>query len=504
MDRNDLPPASAPACLAWLPLAGAVSAQSLQEHLPGRSGPEVLARLGQWLEELVEHEQYPLQRWIEAIEQIDRLAQLHQFRLVPQQLEPQRLQSLCASELWQSTMAYWQQRDEALLHCLLRANPARSGRGSPIDLAPVLSSLMSNLSRQYKILLLSRQQVDERIWRDLGHAYLLAESRGLVDVRPRQEMLKVLMLAMAAPDALPPIQQHLAERITAHLAGHFAFGNQPGPACSFSFDLTLRRPPTRQPVDSVSPETGRLRFFGAGSAMPALQDLSTQLSQRGSLQRQIALGGDFLSADILATVQHLSRHWADLRPARREEREVAGASLTVLPGLLAALGWLARQKPDETLEPPSSPKTEYWQALDRSQHGFGAMLPDRPADWLTVGALVALWPEAGGSARMGVVRRVSAAADDSWRTGVELLGQQALRVTLHPYLPRFGGQGQAAGQAAILLSQEPDRAELLLPAGVLEHADGLLMQAGGRSYRIESPATVMKGRDYRLVRYCRA
>lgn len=61
-----------------------------------------------------------------------------------------------------------------------------------------------------------------------------------------------------------------------------------------------------------------------------------------------------------------------------------------------------------------------------------------------------------------------------------------------------------AGQAAVLLSPPPDgtdQAEPLLPAGIFEHAASLHMLLDSGSYRLEPPATLGQGRDYRQVRY---
>lgn len=505
MDPNAAPAPSS-ASLAWLSPGQAVTVRALQGQLAGRSAPEVLAQLGQWLAELVRHEPYPLERWVEAVEQIDRLAELHRFRLVPQHLVAQSLSKLCDSDLWRATQAYWRQLDAACLHCLLR-KPGAAG-GQP-DLTPVLCRLLHNLARQHKGLLLAKRPIEPRIWRDLGHGYLLAESRGLTErpcrlpdgrpsgTTPRQELLKVLMLAVATPDALSAVQLHVAERLTACLAGHFALDSRPGPGCGFSFDPTQPVAPAR--LQTSSPGAAR-RFFGAGSAIPALQGLALQLRRRGGLPPEAALGGEFQPADILAAITQLERQWADVRPARRDERAAGRARLIVVPGLMAAIGWLA----DDGLEPPRSPRTEHWEIFDHSRQGFGAWLPDQPAGWLSVGALMAVRTQAGTAVRMGVARRITAVPGGRWQVGVELLGQQAQRVTLHPDLPRQDSDGLPAGQAAILLSPSPakaDGAELLLPAGILEHAASLQLWLGPDRYRLESPVTIGQGRDYRQVRY---
>lgn len=506
MDPNAAPVPS-PASLAWLSPGQAVTARALQEQLTGHGSPAVLAQLGQWLAELVRHEQYPLERWLDAVEQIDRLAELHRFRLVPQHLVAQNLQKLCDSDLWRATQTYRQRLDEACLHCLLRQPGA--GGGQPPDLTPVLCRLLRNLARQHKSLLLASRPVEPRIWRDLGHAYLLAESWGLAErqcrlpdggpsgTTPRQELLKLLMLAVATPDALSPVQLHVAERLAACLAGHFVLDSRPGPGCGFCFDLARELAPAR--LQASNPGAARQRFFGAGSAIPALQGLTLQLHRRGSLPPEAALGGEFQPADILAAITQLERQWADARPARRDERAAGRARLIVVPGLMAAIGWLA----GGGLESPRSPRTELWEVIDHSRHGFGALLPDRPAGWLSVGALMAVRVEAGTAVRMGLTRRITATPDGRWHVGVELLGQQAQRVTLHPDL-RQDSDGLPAGQAAILLSPPPtrtDAAELLLPAGILEHAASLQMRLGPDRYRLESPVTIGQGRDYRQVRY---
>ncbi len=493
-------------------LEGSVPVQSLGERLPVGSALAALRQLSQSLAELVELTQCPLEHWLDMIGQIEKLAEYHQLRLVPQYLDAQRMRKLSESELWHTTFGYWQQLGNAYLNCLQRYQAAPDeARDFRPRLPLVLTRLLNTLARQYQGSLLRYARVDERIWRDLGQCYLLAESWGLAEQRcvlhdgrpgestPRQELLKTLMLAMAAPDALLPAQLHISERLAAHLSPHFALHATVGPGCTFCFDLSLHQPPKRAPGSMAAANAPLLRFFGAGTSALPLQKLIAQAQQHGQLTREVGLDGEFSRADLLAALHHLERHWADARPARRSEREPALSRMTVLPGLLPALRWLGQLQGSGKGEAPIPPRAESWVVSDRSEGGFGAMLPVQPGDWLAVGTLIVTRPENSAALRMGLLRRITADSGTQHHVGIELIGQQAVRVALHQSAGHM-----TDGQAAILLSLRPDEhhaVELLLTPDALKPVRSLQMQLGTRRFRIEAPETVEQGRDYRRVRY---
>lgn len=501
-------------------LEGCVSVQSLKELLPAGSALAALGQLRQWLAELVELRQCPLEHWLELIGQIEKLAEYHQLRLVPQYLDAQRMRKLSESEIWRTTFGYWQQLGNAYLQCLLRYQAAPDGvRDSRfrLPLVLVLTRLLHTLARQHEWSLLRYAHVEERIWRDLGQCYLLAESWGLAERRcilhegrpgestPRQELLKTLMLSMAAPDALPPAQLYIAERLSAHLSPYFALHATADPGCAFCFDLSLHQPPTRVSGGAAAATAPLSRFFGAGTSAPALQKLIAQAQQHGQLIQEVGLGSEFSRADLLAALRHLERHWTDARPARRSKREPTLSRMTVLPGLLPALRWMGQLQEGGRDAVPIPPRAESWVISDHSEKGFSATLTALPSDWLAVGTLIGTRAQSAAAMRMGLLRRITAEADAHYRIGVELIGQQAVRVTLHPStLPHQDGAPLSKGQAAILLSLRPDQqsaVELLLPPDALKPVRRLQMQLGTRRFIIETPELVEQGQDYRRVRY---
>lgn len=498
-------------------LEGPVSTQSLKELLPASSSLAALEQLRQWLGELVALGNCPLEHCLDVIEQVDKLADLYQLRLVPQYLDTQRMRKIGESEIWQTTFAYWHQLGDAYRHCLLRFQAAPDElRDFRPHLPLVLTRLLHNLSRQHYWTLLRYAHLDGRIWHELGQSYLLAESWGLADRHaalhpgragestPKQELLKTLMLAMAAPEALPPTQLYIAERVAARLGSQFALHATAGPGCTFCFDLSLHQPPRRAQGGAAAVTAPLLRFFGAGTSALGLQKLLAAARQPEQLQRELGLHSELSPDDMLKTLQHLERHWADARPARRSEREHVMSRLTVLPGLLPALHWLGELQKSGAAETPINPRAENWVVSDHSAGGFGAILPAQPSDWLSVGTLIITRLEGSAAPRVGLLKRITTDNGTDYRVGVELIGQQAARVTLHPTLTAPSEGLASIGQAAILLSLKPDEqggVDLLLPPHALTSTRHLKMQVGSKIFIIDSPVTVGQGPDYRLVRY---
>lgn len=488
----------------------------LADQLPQGDSQTVLRKITEWLAEIVQTPDIPLQQQLDAIDRLDRIAKSHQLNLIPAYLDTPRMRKLSESRLWTASFGFWQALGDAYLHCLERFQAAEEGaKDFRHNLPMVTCRILRALTVQLKWTLLRYARVEDRIWRDLGRTFLLASNWGFSTRRStiypgshgettaQEELLKALMLTISSPDALTPVQLHVAERIVAHFGNRFALHTTSGPGCTFVFDLSMHTAPARS-RKGASP-TPLLRFFGQGTATEFLNLMIEHLQQHGSLPPDTTqLGSTVDPAIVESVLQHLARCWSDTAVARRGRRQEIVTRLTVVPGFGATAGWLKEMLDKDTVEIDNPHESESWIVLDSSDDGCGALIPALLADWLAIGTLVGLRRETATECRMGILRRISPDIYDQHHVGIQHLGEQAVPVELFPATAKSAENPAHAGEPAILISRRPDSRgiiELLMKPGSFNYAESLQMRYIDRLYKIDKVGLVEKGNDYKRVAY---
>lgn len=495
--------------------SGLLNANTLVEQLPKGDSVAVLQKVTEWLAQIVQIPDFPLQEQLDVIDVIDRLAKNHQFNLVPEYLDTPRMRKLSESQIWTTSFEFWQALSDAYMHCLNRFQAMEDGsKEFKANLPRVSGRIIRSLALQLKWTLLRYGRVEDRLWRDLGRTYLLAANWGFAIRRSaiypgrhgestvQEEVLKALMLSISAPNSLSPLQQHVAERVIAHFGSRFALHSTPGPGCTFIFDLSMHAAPTRAHKGSVPAPL--IRFFGPGTALEGLHQLSGYLKQHAALPVDTGIGDNYDVKVIESVLEHLGKHWTDSAVPRRGKRSSVMTRLTVVPGFADAVGWLDGKfnLPIKAQSPVAS--SESWVVFDASDGGFGAVIPTQPADWMEIGALVAVQAESAQNYRMGILRRIAKEANDECRVGIEFVGEQAVPVTLLPLSSQAAPASVVQAESAILLSRQPDAQgviELLLKAGRLSYVKARQMKLRGQVFVVEQQHVIDRGRDYQLVAF---
>jgi hypothetical protein len=124
-----------------------------------------------------------------------------------------------------------------------------------------------------------------------------------------------------------------------------------------------------------------------------------------------------------------------------------------------------------------------------------------PADWLKVGALLALQPEGGDNWLVGIVRRYHRATESDARVGIETLARQAVAVELRQ---RTASSYAAVGGVPALLVLEdsaPGEVRAVLPPMTFDLRESLEYTAGGKRHLLAPVALVEQTADFELARY---
>jgi hypothetical protein len=483
--------------------------------LPSGNSLRALEEMTGWLNSISETPGLELRNRLEAVDLLDRSAKNHQFKLAPEYLEAPRLQKFYESRLWNTSFGFWKALGQGYLQCIEHYERKDPGSDALIpDLPMVMGRAARTLALQTKWILLRYGLIEERIWRDLGRAYLLAENQGLAARRAQiypgkhgestvqEEFLKAVMLMSSAPDGLAPVSVHIAERAVAHFARRFVL--QPTPAgCSFCFDLARGEPPARVAAQAGFAPT--VRFFGAGAAAEELRALSRVIREKDGVPADINLGGQFDRRTVTPVLKHLEQHWGDKIPERGAQRREIATRVTVVPGYSDTLAWVQAVADETSLEFSDPRRAESWIVFNASDGGYGAVVPQTKGDWLHVGGLVGLRTETSNLCRIGIVRRMTRDQYDQRRVGIQVLDAVTVPVVLSRSAPAPSAEGTRPAEHALLLSSRPEpqgEVALVLRSGTFAAMRPLHMVLAEEAYTLEPVELIEAGEDFDWAR-CR-
>jgi hypothetical protein len=222
--------------------------------------------------------------------------------------------------------------------------------------------------------------------------------------------------------------------------------------------------------------------------------------ERGSdIPAEINLGGQYDPKTLIPVLRHLAVYLAPIPPQRKHDRHRIKHRMAVLNGLVNAYAVFS----GELAGKPGSPQMESWVAEDVSRGGFGAVVSDMPADWLKVGAVLAMQPAGGENWLLGIVRRYHRLSDRTARVGIETLARQALAVEVKP---RAASSYAALPGVPTLIIEEGCAAgevHVLLPPTHFDLRETLEYTVLGKRYALSPVALLEQTTDIDLARYRR-
>ncbi len=490
------------------PLADPRELKRIVAELPKDNAFKALDEIAGWLESLLASDGIPVDRVYEAAQQLDEAAQPLLKRLSREYLHTPRLPRNEEKRLWSINCGFWTLAAAVYERCL--PSPDDKGRvpESAKWLLPALSArLISAYGARLKWEQFHYGPSHNDVWRGLGQALLLAEQAGVAgkavaipggggSTSPQQEYVKAMVFQAASMDSLLPLEIELAERLIAHFLSGFIFSVSVEHDSVYWVDLAQSQPPLRMArMPNVAVPTQR--FFKPGSAHAAMLELLGRLERGGDVPAEINLGGQYYGKTLVPVLRHLTAYLAPVPPQRRHDRHRVKHRLSVLNGLINAFVVFSREFGGR----PAGLQIESWVVDNVSRGGFGAVLSDIPAEWLKIGALVAMQPEGGDNWLLGVVRRYHRESDKEARVGIESLARQVFSTELKPRTA--SSYAAVAGIPSLVLQDgnEAGEVRVVLPPSSFDLRESLEYQAGDRLQQLLPVALIEQTSDYELARY---
>lgn len=489
------------------PLAYIKTAQQILEGIQKSDAPNALQELTGWIESIVElADDFRLDHAFTVLRMFDEAAQPYARKLLRDYFTLQTLSKFQENRLWTVLNNFYAQNELAYHDVLKRyRNRERGASAIKEDMAIVGARGIAALSGRLKLATARYAMVEPMLWSRLVDFYSHAEANAYQNViagrypgvpgetSVTQEFAALLVWYGVNAGNQTPLQEHIAERLIAHVSKSLSVYNQFDGESPFFIDMAQPTPPMRATVDlTLHPS---MRFIGTGEALNPLNDL-LKILDKGIVPNGIYFYGATYEADLIReNLCHLIENLTQPHPTRRNPRRKINVNLKVANGFFKML-----QQTDTGLN-FGRDAGEIWDVEDISSTGFRSVVPVARTEGVKIGSLIGSKPENVQNWGAGIVRRLSRDTRNNLHIGVEVLSTQVNCVYLADmHNPDHGTQ------VAMYLNRPNDisgEAWLLMKPGTFSPNRSLNMDVDGKDFLLLPLSLVEKGDDYDLVRFRR-
>ena len=325
-----------------------------------------------------------------------------------------------------------------------------------------------------------------------------------------QELLRLLMLHVSAPDMLAPVEIECADRAVERLGAEFTL-RQPGVADNpFCFEPASELAPTRS---KRQPAAATTRHFGPGIGYESLEHIAKQPSA-AKFEDFRPFGKDIAPRVQLSTVQHLLTFWRVDCPYAPPAHEPASGTMHVVHGYDRIWQEISRApggKRELSLaatSPSVAQPAETWQLRGVGGGELAAEVPLESRSWLKCGEVIGLSVHDGAEHWVGMVRRIHALPDGRLQADISLMSRAPQAHTLRKVLGK--GEDRVFTEAsakqfgvslvrALILADgtEPGRpANFMLPPESWAEACVFELQSDAESRHLRGLQIVRRWDDY--------
>lgn len=362
-----------------------------------------------------------------------------------------------------------------------------------------------------KLHLVHYSRMPRKLWRVAYKIHSSAEKHGFATTSVHapsghqgmtsveQELLRMLMLQVSAPDMMTPQQIEAADRAVERLGAEFTL-RQPGVTDNpFCYDPESQFPPRRAKGRNPLPESAR--YFGPGMGYDTLEHMVRQLGS--AKPEQFTLFGKDLPALAQSNaVEHLLTFWKIDCPYAPPSHEPAKGSLMVSHGydrVWQHLSEASHGKRELSLVEDSAmvaQPPEVWELRGEGGNELAAQVPGASRAWAKCGELVGV-TMGEDKVWLGLIRRMHAGEDGGLEADIAILSREPRTYTMREVLERGEDSGfsdaasRTFGLSAVSVVVVDDGTDSKRPPNMLVPVDHW---KSGRVYELQ------EGNDSRFLR----
>lgn len=438
------------------PLRDAEAASEVLAALPAGVSLENLEQISHWVGSVKETPGFACDDRLAVTRLLDAAAAAHAYSLFDQFLAKIHEQDRTTHKIWEALCEYWGRLAEGYGQCVADFEHGEKGAKNVADEMPLaLARALRAASMRFKLHYLRFIGIDAKAWAPLYRLYVFAELKEFdnravvayareVHTTARAELLRIMLLYLAAPHEFPSGQLELAFRILARFAISAEWSRVPHAECNFAIDMGVGGPPHHMPAKEAA--GANKRFFGGGQALAKLAEIQ-KLSEKNMLNEEQRFGHEFSPAQIITVIKHLNLYLNVAPPYRRFARTKVALALSVAHGLKAICQRVTKIELGSDIslsedldikaktanilklvaeEIESTPET--WVQNDQSEWGLGANIPPDSGKWAEPGKLCGIKLGNEKAWWVGIIRRMD--ANKGMHCGIRIFSKRPVSVWL--------------------------------------------------------------------------
>ena len=505
------------------PMRDARAAKEILAALPEGVSVDTLEQLSHWIGSVKETPGFACDDRLAVMRLLEQAAAAHTEILFSQFLSKIHQQDRKTQKIWDALCEYWGRLAEGYARCVADFEHGEKRAISVKDQMPLaLVRALRAASLRLKLRYLRFFGVDAGAWAELYRIYVFAELKQFDTVAvvayaheahttARAELLKIMLLYLAAPHEFPPGQLELAFRILARFAISAGWSRVPHAECNFVIDMGAGGPPSHMPVKEAA--GANKRFFGGGQALSKLAELRL-LSEKNMLSEEQRFGQEFSPAQIITVIKHLDVYLGVKPPHRRYPRTKAEVEVSVVHGLKPICQRVTKIELGSGMsigedmdikaktanimklmaeEIESTP--EIWVQKNRSEWGLGADIPLDLGRWAEPGKLCGIQLRDEKAWWVGIIRRMD--ADSALHCGIRIFSKRPVSVWLRVL---GAGEHQAAHWESSTGSFAYNYLRALMLPDALKSHEHPVMILENKAYVPGQMCEVMMGEHSRLLK----
>jgi hypothetical protein len=433
------------------PLFDLDEAKRLIAELPEDDQPKSLEDITFWLDSIKTAKGFHPEMRAAIVLLLDESALPIHGALLHQFLSAPHLQDFKGVHQWQGIHAYAQALAAAYAACVEEYRAADKHSFEMRQQMPLLCVRWGRaIGEQMKLELMRYLDIEVAVWQQIAvcqrfieaeqiaESMVLAYPGNVIHDSPQRELLRALMLYIAAPDELAPDQIEVSFRIAGRMCSFFDLKPAPDADCPYQFDLAA----VAAPLLAHGEATADMRYFGAVRALAAVEKIEKQ-NEDDPLWQERRFGSEFTPGGKLTVLKHLLTWWAAQPPLRHHDHRGIDTTVDVIHGFrlisqmvtrIELVAADAEQQQSSRIGLAADGKIDFsaetWTVGDISLDEIGIKLAKSAGGWVKVGDLCGIKTQNNPLWWAGAIRRIHTDAAGNVHLAIAIIAKKPLSIWL--------------------------------------------------------------------------
>ena len=430
------------------PMHSPEAARELIALFPKGDAMRALGEAAQWLRSVGEAEDFKPSVRIAVVGLLDDAGREPERELLLRYFRDPKLRNATGRLAWAAVYDFWATLAAAYQRCVKDDLPDyQVGEAGRIACAALAARALRARVGQIRVAMLHYESVPAEAWAGLSDVLVRCERSGVLTApahayegelrhtTPQLELMGGLLVAIAAPERLPPEEIDAAFRIAQRFAGAAHLEKDPFDGATHVLDLDAGTPPRR--LSGGAPPGPRSRYFGARDAVSRLARMLSH-HELDMLDEDVRIAREYSPGQKITVLRQFMAYWGEHPPQPERQLIRLEGGLNVAHGFhtvcqtiphvvtqaekkggKARAGSALEVTDDEAVEPP-----ETWPERDAGLHVVHAQAGPGVGTWAEVGDLTAIRIHDRNDWWLAAIRRLALGPQSALQAEFEVLSRK--------------------------------------------------------------------------------